>query len=290
MGLLNFFKPKQPESTGQANPEVNDNAQRWAANATVAFAGDQIDEKEQAAKQLKKHEDKLIAAALYGPKMFGAQGVEITAEDHDKFLDSLQSGEYSSPDKQSQLLRNIVPPVGQPGHEDYGPVMVKISGKQPAKIMAYALRGSNGANQIRGEQRIDNMFQHELQMFMGAFPTPVELAPVEQQMMNALAIAGNGPDKLQEYRDSFEHFKQSVYGKRYEYYQALESLQGEAQSRAKQQADAENEARILRERQQMIRDQQDPEFQARYIMGRSAEDAAYSAPETRPDDQYYQSE
>lgn len=239
MGLFNFLKhnnttpqPEQPatpeapsawDNLGQAVP-FNE-----ASGDTTPLQPEQSSQPETPAERIKRQGDKLIAAYLYDPTYLTQKAVAIRDEDRAQFYEALQSGALD-PVAQSHLLQNIDLPSGTPEHENLHPVMSKLSkDRHLMKILAYTGGlGADTTNNIQPGMPITAQFDATLHTLLQRYPTPIEFAAREDYMMSSLEHAGNLPAKLAEYEDSFETFKETVYGKRYEYFKALDVLKDQA--------------------------------------------------------------
>lgn len=222
MGLFNFFK----KSEQQTSAESSSASSQWDDLNSVPFQGDS-EQSDTEAQRIKHRGDQILASHHYSMRMLHNNHINLTDTDRIKALDDLYSGKFSA-SEQSQILQSVDLPVGKPGQENYAPTLLKISDRQPSRILAFATFGPEAANAIHDASTINDEFQHRLQMLLRKYPTPLEFAPVEESMMQRLRDAGNSPAKLSQYEDTFEQFKQDVYGERYDYYKALEVLKDQA--------------------------------------------------------------
>ncbi len=234
MGIFNFFKKSEQKPTAESSSASS----QWDSLKTVPFQEQVKQPEETLAERVKRQGDKIIAAYLHDPTMLANKSVTVSSEERSRALHDLESGAFSE-EKQSQILQSIATPIGRPGQENYGPTLLKIGGHQPAKILAFVTMGARAADAVGQEPSINAESERRLKLLLSEYPTPIEFAPREEAMMARLQEVGNTPAKLAQYRESFEHFKEAVYGKRYEYYQALEVLKDDA---AKQYFAEQNEA------------------------------------------------
>lgn len=230
MGIFNFFKKSEQKPTAES-PSTSS---QWDSLKDVPFQ-ERAEQTEQPAEtiaeRVKRQGDKIIAAYLYDPTMLINKSVTIDDEERSRALHDLESGAFSE-EKQSQILQSIATPVGKSGQENYGPTLLKISGRQPTKILAFITMGAQAADAVKAEPTIDAESERRLKLLLKECPTPIEFAPHEEAMMTRLQEVGNSPAKLAQYEESFELFKEAVYGKRYEYYKALEVLKDSATKQA----------------------------------------------------------
>lgn len=152
--------------------------------------------------------------------MLGAPQVEVGDTERDTFYHKLASGQISQAD-QSQMLQLItLPAFNGGGQYNFEPSFQKINTNHGRKILAFT--GGFGFNNAAG------MSSDHLRALLETYPTPIEFANPEAQMIDALIRSGNPEEKVKQYQADFEDFKQSVYGKRYEYAQALDMLKDQA--------------------------------------------------------------
>lgn len=213
---MNFFnrlinrQEKAPESTSDWN------------SLTQA---DTFDEQNHATEQTKAHlaqqerqERKVISALLYGSEVIGESDADISEQDRATVYQKLAN--HSIDDhRKSQLLREIKAPF----HQSIEHTMDQLNSKHERRILAYF----SGA----GFDNWESTSIYDLQNATQTFPTPYELAASEQNFLEDIR-EHNSPQKYAEYQDAMESFKRKTYGKRYEYYQAIESLQRKADQQA----------------------------------------------------------
>lgn len=166
-----------------------------------------------------RQERKIISAFLGNPQSMHAHDVAINDTERMTFYQSLVNGNINQQQK-SAFLQNIVTPSDRSPEN----VLAKLSDKHERRILAYL----SGAGFNNWEQLSLDHLTTTLQQF----PTPYELADVEQNFLNSIQ-QHNSPEKFLEYQTAMDSFKQKFYGKRLEYYNSLESLQDEANQLAK---------------------------------------------------------
>lgn len=282
MGLFNFLKhnnttPQPEQPTAPEAPSAWDNLGQAvpfneASGDTTPLQPEQSSQPETPAEHIKRQGDKLIAAYLYDPTYLTQKAVTIRDEDRAQFYEDLQSGALD-PVAQSHLLQNIGLPSGSPEHPNTQPVMDKLAeDRHLMKILAYTGGlGADTTNNIRPGMPVTEQFNTTLRTLLQRYPTPIEFAAREEYMMNSLERAGNSPAKLAEYEDSFETFKETVYGKRYEYFKALGVLRDQAlQYSLAKQAEADRPRREAE-----LRQLQTP-------VSLPDQDSPYAPPEAKP--------
>ncbi len=105
-------------------------------------------------------------------------------------------------------------------------MLASIDSKHERRILAY-ISGVRFDNW-------QNVTISDLTRTQDNFPTPYELAEKKDELLSKIA-AHNSPEKFQQYVKAMDDFEQKFYGKRFEYYQALESLQGKAERHVAEQ-------------------------------------------------------
>lgn len=115
----------------------------------------------------------------------------------------------------SELIRPIVSPFDRSPEQ----TMDSLNSKHELRILAH-LSGT-------GFQYWQSASIYDLENVMDKFPTPYELAETEQEFLNSIRDH-NSPQKYSEYEQAMADFKHKIYGKRLEYYNALEDLQTKA--------------------------------------------------------------
>ena len=197
---------------------------------SLARAAEHATETEQ--QRLARQGDKLIAMYFRGPNVLKEASVEVSDDERNAFLDRLTSvnEDAITPVMQSQLLQEIALPSGKKGQENYPKVFDRINHRHGLTILRFA-----GNYQADGSQ-LDANF---LQDFLGKYPTPIEFEPRAQALIERLQENNVHPLKISQYEDDLITFQKDVYGKRYQYNQALKELQEQAYSRARTRGSAE---------------------------------------------------
>lgn len=73
----------------------------------------------------------------------------------------------------------------------------------------------------------DNLTSNDMKQFLKTYPTPMDFE-TDRKLFLQIIEKHNGERKLQEYTDSMEDFCRAVYGKKYDYYQAIQDLHEKA--------------------------------------------------------------
>lgn len=216
MGLFNFNRNKNQSNSdeqGSRSPE------RHAQPYNQSAGHEAIQQAEAAKKETERQEDKLIRAFMQNPEagLFSAHRVQVGKAEREDFYQKVASGEISALEE-SEVLQNIATPldVGVPHQQ----VLAGMQDKHERRILA-EMSGT-------GFDNWQYVNPNALSATMAKYPTPVEFAPAEEEMLEAIRLH-NSPAKYQEYREAMESFKQKFYGKRYEYHKAFQSLQGKAE-------------------------------------------------------------
>lgn len=220
MGLFNFLKHNNKESSTGSESELIPPASGWDSLAAETEFNEVDRAAELKAARLARQGDKLIAAFERGPSVLSIKTVEVTDAERQAFFDQLNSGQITAQD-QSRMLQQISLPGSQGGGRyNFEPSFQKINNDHGRKILAF----TGGF----GFYNSASMSSDHLRYLLETCPTPLEFASREADMLQTLIRSGNSPAKIDAYREDLETFKQSVYGKRYEYAQALDALKTQA--------------------------------------------------------------
>lgn len=272
MGLFNFFnKSKSANTTPNAPAAPNP----WDSLSQAPFAGDQPNtaprQPESETARLARQGDKLITMYYHGPEAAAQPSVTVSDAERNKFYDALTSvnSDQITPAIESKLLQNIMLPSGPTGRENYAKVFTKIDTPHGLTILNY-FTGNFGSHQA------SQPTPDTLASLLKSYPTPVEFAPRGEILINSLKERNIPGPEIDQFEDGLEAFQKAVYGKRYEYYQALNELRDQAYSRAKTHADAEASRSRLQTMQSL---QHDPIPQE--TIDAELHDNPYAAPEAR---------
>lgn len=268
MGLFNFMKKSEKStSAAEATPSTP-----WDDLRNQPFQGDQaLVPSETLQERVQRQGDKLIAMYMQNnPSVLNQKVVTVTPSETAQFYQAMNDGRLNDA-AQSQLLQQIPSAFGAANQPNYQGVFEQVRDKHGMKILAFAaglppeiVNSTVAASTLTGDH---------IQLFnslMQQCPTPIEFASREEDLMNRLSAAGNSNAKLAQYEDAFERFKQAVYGKRYEYYQALDVLKNKALQEHMRQIDEADRPR----REAELRRLQTP-------IAPLDEDDSYASPEQR---------
>lgn len=217
MKFLNRFS-KNPENTKAQNAETANN--QWEASSRndfetqtrLAAAERQNTERQQA--QQERQERKLMGCFLSSTAVLEEPDIQIPDDARDAVYKALASHEIDDTRK-SSVIQEIVTPY----HRDPEKAMDSLNSKHELRILA-SMSGT-------GFDYWESASIFDLQNVLRQYPTPYELAADEADFLEDIR-ANNSPQKYAQYQEAMENFKQKVYGKRYEYYKAMESLQQKA--------------------------------------------------------------
>ena len=186
---------------------------------------------------LEKHKDKLAAFYLtngeqryiydHSPEF---SNVEILPEHRNAVVENMKNGvDYRGIEK--KLLLNIAGPEytrGADGSFIYRPDIVFNSlsdDKHQKRILTYMTGEElDHYNEVNGDN-VDS--------FLQIYPTPMDFEDNSEKFLKIIEEA-NGKEKGLEYREAMEEFKANVYGKKYEYYKAMQDFHKEADERKRQ--------------------------------------------------------
>lgn len=278
MGLFNFLKKSAKAETNTATTAANTNT-AWDSLQQQPFSGDQATSSQSAnaapqsgealQQRLARQGDKIIAAYYHGINALAQPSVAVSPEERQGFYDGLTRVDEQkiTPQIQSQILQAIQLPSGPNNQPNYPKVFERINNRHGLTIL-------NFAGQF--QQKPDQLTPYYLESFLQVYPTPIEFAPRGAELIQTLKDNDIAPLKIDQYEDDLVTFQQNVYGKRYEYYQALEQLKEQAYQGAKSRADAEVAADRLRNMQNLQQTPVPPE----HIQAELA-DNPYASPEER---------
>lgn len=238
MGLFNFFKKSE---RGSSSETPDSTATPWDSLGAEPFQGDSAAEAAQ--KNLKRQGDKIIAAYYHGINALEQPQATVSEEERAGFYDALTHDQFDDT-AQSHMLQAIALPSGGPGRENYQKVFDQINDPQSLTIINYIGQLGGGKSQP--------LTADSLPGFLQACPTPVEFAPRATEMIRIMKADPNIPPlRTAEYEDKLAPIQQSIYGKRYEYYQALQELKEQAYGQARTRANAEAAAQRMSDMQSL---------------------------------------
>lgn len=165
-------------------------------------------------RQRERQERKIISALLHGANALRYPDAAVSEQDRQLVYDAL-ANHTISPQQKSAILSNIVTPVNQSPEK----TIDAMQDKHERRILAY-LSGT-------GFDYWQSTSVYDLQNTLARFPTPYELKTTEQAFLENIRN-NNPPQKYAEYQQAMDSFKHKLYGKRLEYYDAIESLQSKA--------------------------------------------------------------
>lgn len=238
MGLFNFFKrseqpsstPNQPSSAPEGGPKPGQFI-RWDDLKSEPFAGDRptMPSDETLQQRIQRQGDKLIAMYIRGDdSIIGQKDITVSPAETAQFYAALEDGTLDEA-KQSDLLKQTPSPFFVNGRPNYHGVFSQVRDKQGMRILGFATQGIDGFNRAGAAPELTTEHTRMFDALMRAYPTPIEFAQCEKSLIANLRRVGNDETKIAEYEESLDRFKPAVYGKRYEYYQALEVLKDKAQ-------------------------------------------------------------
>lgn len=164
--------------------------------------------------QRERQERKIISSFLHGYGELSQPDATVSEQERQLVYDAL--AQYTiSPEQKSELLAQIVTPVDR-SPED---TIDTMQDEHERRILGY-LSGT-------GFEYWQATSIYDLQNTLARFPTPYELRATEQEFLENIRTHSS-PQKYAEYQQAMDSFKHKLYGKRLEYYNAMESLQSKA--------------------------------------------------------------
>lgn len=174
-----------------------------------------------------RHKDKLIGFYLSAGNedyIFRSNNPEyssdqITPEVEGAVLEMMANGhDFSGIEK--QLLSHIAGPDHFKGtngiFEDD-----MADDKHQKRILAYMTGGAESFN------KYNETNGNDVKDFLRNYPTPKDFEKDRNAFLSVI-LRNNGQEKADEYNEAMEVFQTSIYGKKYEYYKAMEELHSEA--------------------------------------------------------------
>ncbi len=229
MKLFNFLrKNSTPTAEASSSPE---------RQTPDRFTGQKLGiAAEQAITNRERQENKIIASLLRGEDALFQKQVDISPAERQQFYDQILNHQITR-EQESHLLQQI----STPAHDRTGQltrtgdVLAQLNTKHDQRILSY-MTAVNG-------QMPASLTPDHITAFLQKYPTPIEFASAEQDFLTMIDYR-NGDAKLREYEADIETFKHKIYGKRQEYYQALQSLEGKAHQYSRERYAAQ-QANIL---------------------------------------------
>lgn len=217
MKLFNrLFRNNEAATAETESPQGEDANQATDFDNHLENADAELQQAAEQAKNQERQERKLIGALLHDVHDLEKPDVEVSDQDRDTVYRALESGQINT-DAKSDLLRKIVTPAQRPNNQNN--VLASLSSKHERRILAYV----SGA----GFDNWEHLSTSDLTNTLQKFPTPYELADTENSLLENIR-SHNSPEKYQQYLTAMDQFKNKFYGKRFQYYTALESLQSKA--------------------------------------------------------------
>lgn len=178
------------------------------------------------APEMSRHEKKLIGFYLSGgddhyifdSKLPRYSEVSVGEAEKGRVLKKMRLDKKGCREMERNLLLNIVSPAERPGgHEK---VFSEIKGDKHQMRILGEMTG------LEWEDYGD-VSKENVEKFMESFPTPIDFEKSKQAFLRDIE-ANNSNKKYSEYQEAMEAFSQNVYGKKYEYYQAMRKLHAES--------------------------------------------------------------
>lgn len=243
MGLFNFFSKSKAKPTPEPTLEVD----KVPTYIPEEIIGDTSPHTETTHEREHRQGQKLIAMYYHKPNDIAkviARG--LPANEQIEFYDKIINGDLNTDAARSKLLQKIQPAYGADDAPDYQSIFNKINTLHGLTILNYA--GGYGASGNLAQLSAPYLYD-----FYKKYPTPIEFQSKAASLINDLVNANTAPQTIEQYKTDLEEFQKAVYGKRYEYYQAMQNLINEAAHFSLERYDAEhkvmrlNQARALYE-------------------------------------------
>lgn len=225
MGLKDFFNHNH-DTTPAASPEAARGWNAVGANTTVESATQNHDREKQAQEDKLRQERKAIGMILQGPNFINTHDFTVSDEDRLAAYDKINAGDFDA-QTQSRILRYIkTPDTAHGGTPEQ--VFQELGTKHGRRILAFV-------NDIPDtKENLPRISSTEVTSTLQRYPTPIEFTGAAERMMNLMRLH-NTPEKCDEYARDLKVFQRQIYGKRYEYYEAFQSLEDKAHKYAEEQ-------------------------------------------------------
>jgi len=204
---FSFGKRKNAEKVNNSQPEVN----QWEKMANEVNAEREALERQQASTE--RQQRKIVACFLTGDENWIAErDVKVSQADEEEFLRQLSTGEITERDEEDFLLK-----IGGPVHKEGGVqrVLAKLEQDEWQKRLFSWTTGANV-----NEKGIEAVFE---QMRGVDLRTPVGFEQPRREVLEWLRPRINS-QQYEHYEKSMDDLEKTLYGKRFEYYQAFEGL------------------------------------------------------------------
>ena len=218
-----LVKPKTAETSSANVPKTD-----WdGLEKQVPFAGDQVPEDPESKhrRRLQRQGDNLIKMYFQGPEGYNDK-TPVSSSMRNTFYDRLSNKTIKDADK-SEILQYINLPSGPAEHPNFQKVFNTVNDRHGVTFLSTMLNIPDTA-----------VSAGSLATFLNSCPTPVEFKHQSDAFLQKLIDWGNDQLKINEYEDDLKIFQEKIYGKRYEYYEALEYLQEQMQERNRARANA----------------------------------------------------
>lgn len=216
MGRFNFKFGRRAEARAENSPQPEIN--QWEQMANEVNAEREEAERQQASTE--RQQRKIMAHFLTGDNQYiVARDVSLTPADESEFSRRLNSGEITKQDEENFLLK-----ISGPIHRESGPqnILNKIEQDEWQKQLFGWTTGRNVS--IDG---VESIFEE----LRGAdLRTPVGFEQRRNDIMNWLKPQVD-ERQYNHYEKSMDDLEKTLYGKRFEYYQAFEKLRNNARGR-----------------------------------------------------------
>ena len=167
------------------------------------------------------HENKIISVFMSKDlSKLGEPAPRLSESERDSFIQLIRNGEVDNRHFKS-LLKNIAGPMDKHSNEK---VFSGIqNGKHALRILSY-MTGS-------GFNDYQSVGPSSIAKFADKFETPIDFEPFANDLLNKIKRT-NPEEKYNEYANDMEHFKNALFGKKQEYWDAIKSMQERAKAPA----------------------------------------------------------
>lgn len=170
-----------------------------------------------------RQERKVIGSLLHGKDIIGQADYKLSDAEEAKFYNLVNSGALTN-NRKSAFLREIAPPIYTKGNSPEK-VFQNLNSRQELRILS-TLSG-------HGFDGVKELEPNDLKVALAETPTPVEFETFEQAFMENIRDH-NPPDEFRKYETSMANFKQKLFGKRLEYYGAIERIEHKAHQKQRE--------------------------------------------------------
>lgn len=222
MGLFNFNRAKNKSETSV------EQRTSWDKLGETQLVDTEDAEQDRAIIAEKaRQERKAIGMVLNGKEAIVDSGDGIGEDERIQAYEKINSSEFDA-EAQSYILRHIATPDRLQG-SSAEMVFTEMDNRHNRRIFAYV----NGIPDT--QPNMDLISSEQVTETLKKYPTPIEFAPKAEEMLERVRER-NTPEKYQEYVRDMQKFKHQLYGKRQEYYEAFQALEGKAEKYAEEQA------------------------------------------------------